>query len=507
MLAAAVAVVPLAAAAHPHLWISQSVRVVTENGAYTHVEIEWKFDPHASEDEIPAIDEDNDGQFSEEEIRLLVRDMMPELQKSGFLTWLNTGDKDFRPPKVPTFDARIDNPATFTPPEWDRGAGDGDKMPENKSQAMSLPPKGEQAAQPRLHDALRAAAAGEVVLDHDLRARRRDAGRGRQGLAAGRLHARQASDLQVRVRARPAGVRRQGDVPPSLTPPVPAYRPWLGIFFMCVACALFPVQNAVVKLLTSLYPFQEVVWVRLATHLVLMCVVFLPRRGLALLRTRAPVQQVICSAGLLGATFFFFSAAKSVGVTEAIAISFISPLVVTFLAWPILGERITVVRLASVVIGFAGVLIVIRPGSSVFQWASLLIVASSVSYAVYQIIVRRVAAVDSPATTAFYSALGCTLVTSLFVPFYWKTPDNWRDVALMLSLGVSGGFGHYCVARAFSYAPANLIAPLNYTQMIGSVVVGYLVFAEVPDFYTWIGSAVIIVAGLLVGWQGRKKKS
>ena len=276
---------------------------------------------------------------------------------------------------------------------------------------------------------------------------------------------------------------------------------------MCVACALFPIQNAVVKLLTSLYPFQEVVWVRLATHLVLMCLVFMPRRGLALLRTRAPVQQIICSAGLLGATFFFFSAAKYVGVTEAIAISFISPLVVTFLAWPILGERITPTRLASVVIGFVGVLIVIRPGSSVFQWASLLIVASSVSYAVYQIIVRRVAAVDSPATTAFYSALGCTLVMSLFVPFHWRIPDNWRDLALMLSLGVSGGFGHYCVARAFSYAPANLIAPLNYTQMIGSVAIGYLMFAEVPDFYTWIGSAVIIVAGLLVGWQGRKKNS
>jgi drug/metabolite transporter (DMT)-like permease len=130
-----------------------------------------------------------------------------------------------------------------------------------------------------------------------------------------------------------------------------------------------------------------------------------------------------------------------------------------------------------------------------------------VCYAVYQIIVRRVAAVDAPATTVFYSALGCTLVTSMIVPFHWRTPDNWRDIALMLSLGVSGGFGHYCVARAFSYAPANLIAPLNYTQMIGSVVVGYLIFAEVPDFYTWIGSGVIIVAGLLVGWQGRKKKT
>ena len=292
-----------------------------------------------------------------------------------------------------------------------------------------------------------------------------------------------------------------------MKPPGRVYRPWLGIFYMCVACALFPVMNGMVKFLTATYPFQEVVWVRLAAHLVLMSVVFLPQRGLGLLRTQAPMQQVVCSLGLLGATFFFFSAARYVGVTDAIAISFLSPLAVTFLAWPLLGERITFGRLASVVIGFAGVLIVIRPGSSVFQWASLMIVASAVSYAVYQIIVRRVAAVDSPATTAFYSALGCTIVASLFVPFAWKTPDNWRDVAMMLSLGFFGGFGHYCVARAFSYAPANLIAPLNYTQMIGSVVVGYLMFAEIPDFYTWLGSAVIIAAGLLVGWQGRARKS
>ena len=292
-----------------------------------------------------------------------------------------------------------------------------------------------------------------------------------------------------------------------MTPAAPAYRPLLGIFFMLVACALFPIMNSLVKLLTGTYSFQEVVWVRLFAHLVLISVVFLPRRGFALLRTRAPVQQLFCSLGLLGATVFFFSSARYVGVTEAIAISFISPLAVTFLAWPLLGERITLVRLASVVIGFAGVLIVIRPGSSVFQWASLMIVGSAVSYAIYQIIVRRVATVDSPATTAFYSALGCTLVTSVFVPFNWKTPDNWQDIAMMCSLGFFGGFGHYCVARAFSYAPANLIAPLNYTQMIGSVVVGYLMFAEIPDFYTWIGSAVIIAAGLLVGWQGRQGKA
>ncbi len=150
-------------------------------------------------------------------------------------------------------------------------------------------------------------------------------------------------------------------------------------------------------------------------------------------------------------------------------------------------------------------MIVIRPGSSVFQWASLMMLASAIFNAIYQILVRRVGRRRFSATTAFYCALGCTLVTSFFVPSHWKTPDNWTDLALMVSLGISGGFGHYCVARAFSYAPANLIAPLNYTQMIGSVVIGYLMFAEIPDFYTWLGSAVIVAAGLLVGWQGGAK--
>jgi hypothetical protein len=144
-LALVMALAPAVALAHPHLIISQGVRGIESGGTYTHVEIVWKFDPHASEDEIPAIDEDKDGKFSEEEIRLLVRDMMPELGKVGFLTWLNTGGKDFRPSPPTAFAARIDDPATFNPPEWDRGAGDGQQMPDNKRDAVTLPPKGVRA--------------------------------------------------------------------------------------------------------------------------------------------------------------------------------------------------------------------------------------------------------------------------------------------------------------------------------------------------------------------------
>jgi drug/metabolite transporter (DMT)-like permease len=289
--------------------------------------------------------------------------------------------------------------------------------------------------------------------------------------------------------------------------PERVYRPWLGVLFMCVACATFPVLNSVVKLLTITYRYEEVVWARVAGHLVLVSAVFLPRRGLALLRTRQPTQQLACSLGLLGATGFFFAAAKYVGVSEAIAIQFLAPLIVVIFAWPILGERLTLWRLASVVVGFAGVLIVIRPGGAVFQWASLSVVGSAISYAIYQIYIRKVSAVDHSSTTVFYSALGCTIVASAFAPFNWRTPDNWSDIALLCSLGFLGAFGHYCLARALSYAPANVIAPFNYTQMIGAVIVGYLMFAEVPDVYTWLGSIVIVAGGLMVGWTSRRVKT
>lgn len=137
-LAAIAALAPVTVLAHPHIVISQAVRAIESNGAYTHVEVVWKFDPHASEDEIPAIDEDKDGKFSDEEIRLLIRDTMPGFHKVGFLTWLNTGGADFNPTKDPQFSARIDDPATFNPPEWDRTAGDGVQMPENKRATLQI---------------------------------------------------------------------------------------------------------------------------------------------------------------------------------------------------------------------------------------------------------------------------------------------------------------------------------------------------------------------------------
>jgi drug/metabolite transporter (DMT)-like permease len=283
-------------------------------------------------------------------------------------------------------------------------------------------------------------------------------------------------------------------------------RPLLGVVYMGVACALFPIMNGLVKLLTSLYDPTQVVWFRVTLHLFLVTLVFLPRLGLALFRTRRIGAQFASSASMLLSTLLFFSAAKSVGVAEAISVSFVGPVLVVLLAWPMLGERITVLGFAAVILGFAGVLVVIRPGSSVFQWASLLLIGSAAAYALYQVVIRRLGTTDHPATTIFYSVLLGAVLMSGLLPFVWRTPDNARDWLLLCSLGALGGLGHYCVAKALTYAPASLIAPLNYTQMIGSVIVGYLMFAEVPDRYTWLGTVLIIAAGLLAGWQSRRRK-
>lgn len=120
-------VLPGVAEAHPHIWISQFVRLISKDGRFTHVELEWRFDPLSSEAEIPLIDENHDGRFSPHEVSSLGTEMMPDLEKYGYMTWLNTGDKDFRPPKPPVFTARIDDPASFTLPDWDHDAGHGEK--------------------------------------------------------------------------------------------------------------------------------------------------------------------------------------------------------------------------------------------------------------------------------------------------------------------------------------------------------------------------------------------
>jgi drug/metabolite transporter (DMT)-like permease len=275
-------------------------------------------------------------------------------------------------------------------------------------------------------------------------------------------------------------------------------RLWLGIFFMCAATTLFPIMNGIVQVLSRSYPSEQIIWARTAGHLLIVLLLVVPRYGLGVLLTKRPGAQISRSLLLLGSTTLFFFAVKEVPLAKAASISFMTPFFVTLLALPMLGERIDLRRLAAVLAGFAGVVVVIRPGSEVFQPASLLIVGSSLCYAVYQIFTRKVAGLDRPETSVMYSALIGTVVMSCVVPFVWVAPGNLTDVLLHFALGCLGAGGHWCVAKAMTYGQANVISPFQYWQMIGSVIVGYVISGLFPDAMTWLGAGIIIAAGITI---------
>src|SRR6266852_3385341 len=216
---------------------------------------------------------------------------------------------------------------------------------------------------------------------------------------------------------------------------------------MALAMALLPCLNASAKYLGRSYSTVEIVWARYAGHFAYMVVAFFPRRGLALFATSHPWIQVLRSALLLSATGVYFTALHYTDLPTAAIISFVSPFIMIALAALTLGETVGPRRWAAVGVGFLGAVFILRPGLGAVPPASFL---------------------------------------------------------LFVGLGLFGGFGHYFIVKALEWGPASVIAPLNYGQLIGTVILGYVVFAEFPDLWTWLGAAVIIGSGLYIFYRERR---
>ncbi|SKA37970.1 Permease of the drug/metabolite transporter (DMT) superfamily [Enhydrobacter aerosaccus] len=278
-----------------------------------------------------------------------------------------------------------------------------------------------------------------------------------------------------------------------------------GILFMCAAGMLFPVMSGFAKFLGADYNSLQISWARAFGHIVFMLMFFVPRFGVRMLRTRRPGTQLARSALLFASNASSFLALVFIPLAKSASITNMAPLLVLPLAWAMLGERTSVRGLTAVIVGFVGVLIVIQPGSELFHWASVLPLLSAACYALYQVLTRRIAGIESPETSAIYSSVVGGFGMFLVLPFVWKTPHTVRDIFFFCSLGVLGGMGHYFVARALAYAPANIVAPFQYMQLIGSVIVGYLFFGDFPNLWGWIGAAIIVAAGLYTGWLQTRK--
>jgi drug/metabolite transporter (DMT)-like permease len=237
-----------------------------------------------------------------------------------------------------------------------------------------------------------------------------------------------------------------------------------------------------------------------------MLVVFAPRRGARLLVTSRPVLQLVRSSLLFLSTTIYVSALGYIPLATAAAIGFMSPFIVTALAPFMLGEKVGLRRWVSVALGFAGAMVVIRPGAGAVSTAALLVLGSATCSALYQLMTRKLAAHDPAETSITYIAMAGFLLASVALPFTWKTPETALDLLLFVALGLFGGFGHYFMVRAYELAPAPLIAPFNYAQLICTVILGVAVFGQFPDLWTCVGSAIIVATGIyLLLREGRRR--
>ncbi len=278
----------------------------------------------------------------------------------------------------------------------------------------------------------------------------------------------------------------------------PQEHPYRGMLMILAAVAMFSLMDAISKYLTRFYPVTTVVWARYLFHTLLVIVVLGPRLGRGLVQTRRPGAQVVRGLFLAGATLFFVSALKYLPLAEASAISFMAPLLVTVMAVVLLKERVGLALWIAVLSGFVGVLTIIRPGSGIFTWAALLPLVAAVCFASYQILTRRLAGLESPYTSVFYSGLVGMLVLSISLPYGWALPQSGLHLALFALIGIIAGSSHLVLIKAYDFAPASRLAPFSYTQLIWAAVAGYVAFDDFPDFWSVVGITVLMASGIYI---------
>jgi len=275
-----------------------------------------------------------------------------------------------------------------------------------------------------------------------------------------------------------------------------------GTLLVVAAVGIFAVMDTIAKFLARSYPVSGVVWARYAANL-LVLLVFLSARGqLGLLRTARPGLQFMRGLLLAVASLLYFTSLTVLPLAEAAAIGFVMPLFLALLAVPMLGERMDGARLAAVLVGLAGALIIVRPGATVFTPYALLPVGMALCNALYQILTRRVAGIEHPLTSLAWGAIVGAVLLSFALPFAWVTPTDPGHWVLLGIIGVLASVGHFTLIRAYDYANATGLAPFFYTQLIWVMLLGWLVFGDFPDGWSLLGTGIIVASGIyLIGHQ------
>jgi len=278
-----------------------------------------------------------------------------------------------------------------------------------------------------------------------------------------------------------------------------------GIALMCGAVALFACLDTTAKYLNTQMDSLEIAWARYTSAFVLTLVVSNPLTQPGLLRTKRLNLQILRSVLLVGSTALNFLALRWLQLDEALSIIFTFPFIVAIASGPMLGEWIGWRRWSAIGFGFAGVLLITRPGLGGMHPAAALTLAATICYGLYAVITRITARTDSNQTSLFYANFIGALVMLPVIPFVWTTPANWAIALMLLATGVLGSAGHFCLIAGHKLTPASVLSPFVYTQLIWVVIFGYFVFDHVPTGWTMAGAAMVIGSGLYLLYRERKR--
>jgi drug/metabolite transporter (DMT)-like permease len=278
-----------------------------------------------------------------------------------------------------------------------------------------------------------------------------------------------------------------------------------GVICYAIALFLFACLDVITKYLTRSYPMPLIGWARYFSQFVLMTAILGPMIGLGLIRTKRTGLVVLRSSCLVLITMLVVSAFARMPMAETTAITFLAPLIVVLLSKPILKERIGAVRWVAVVMGFIGVLLIAHPGGQLDTYGVIFAFIAAGFYAVYQLLSRILHSTETAAALLYYSGLIGTVGFGLSLPWFWEGPSpSLFYYVLFVGMGVLGGSGHFLFTEAFRHAPASMLAPITYLQLVWSVLLGWLAFSHLPDRIGLAGMFIIGVAGVVVTIYGNR---
>lgn len=277
--------------------------------------------------------------------------------------------------------------------------------------------------------------------------------------------------------------------------------PIRAILLMVGATVLFSTSDTISKVLSTSLPIVEIIWIRYLLFMVLAFVVN-KGRGLKPLRPSNPGLQILRGVCMIGSSLLFVYGVRAMSMAQGTTISFLAPLLVTILSIPILNEVVGPRRWAAVGAGMLGMLIVVQPGTNSFQPAALYGLTSAACWATALIITRKISTTDAPQTTLMWTAGSGLLQLTVLLYFGWTWP-SWQQWGLALILGSLASIGQYMVILAHRIAPASMLAPFSYSQLLWSTTWGFIVFKNLPTHSTWVGAAIIIASGLYTAHRER----